>query len=65
MPGESTNVQVNLPDQKVVAEAFDNKQWPQPQLATIKNGSMTLVNTSKYPVREQSTVSENNTNIHR
>ena len=47
MPGDTTDIPVNLPDQQVIIEAFRANQWPTPQLATIKNGSLTLHNTKK------------------
>ena len=50
MPGDSATIQVDLPDQKVIAESLRLNQWPPPQLATIKNKSMILINTSKNPV---------------
>ena len=50
MPGNSTNLQTHLPDQKVVIESLKSGQWPPPQLATIKNYTITLVNNSNQPV---------------
>ena len=50
MPGNSTNLQTHLPDQKVVVESLKSDQWPPPQLATIRNHTITLVNNSKQPV---------------
>lgn len=50
MPGNSTNIQTNLPDQKVIVESFKADQWPLPQLASIKNQSITLFNNLKKPV---------------
>ena len=50
MPGDTTNIQVNLSDQKVITESLKSDEWPPPQLATIKNQLLTLTNTSNKPV---------------
>ena len=50
MPGDSTNLRTHLPDQKVVIESLKSGQWPPPQLATIKNHTLSLVNNSNQPV---------------
>ena len=50
MPGDTTQVPVNLPDQQVIVEALKANQWPTPQLATVCNGSLTIHNNTKKPV---------------
>ena len=50
MPGDTTDIPVNLPDQQVIIEAFRANQWPTHQLAIIKNGSFTLYNNTKKPI---------------
>ena len=50
LPGDSTNIQVDLPDQRVITESFRANQWPPPQLASIMNQSITLFYNSNQPI---------------
>ena len=50
LPGESINLDTHLEDQTVLIEGFNSQHWPPPQVVTIAQGKIPIVNTSAEPV---------------
>ena len=50
LPGDSLNLDTDLPDQTVVVEGWLLHQWPDPQLVSISQGRLQVTNTSSQPV---------------
>ena len=43
-PGDSMELETNLPDQTVLVEGWNGEHWPDPQLASIKDGILYIDN---------------------
>ena len=50
LPGESVDIDTPLEDQTVLVEGFNSQHWPAPQVVTIAQGKIPIVNTSAEPV---------------
>merc|ERR1711867_227582 len=50
LPGESIDVDTHLEDQTVLVEGFNGEHWPPPQVVSISQGKIPIVNTSDEPV---------------
>ena len=50
MPGESTSIDVSMPDQQVLLEPYKSEHWMQPQLASITNNKLSITNLSNQPI---------------
>ena len=50
LPGDSLDLDTDLPDQTVVVEGWLPHQWPDPQLVSISQGRLQVTNTSSQPV---------------
>ena len=50
LPGESEDIDTQLEDQTVLIEGFNSQHWPAPQVVTIAQGKIPIVNTSAEPV---------------
>ena len=49
MPGDCIPKSTDMPKQLVVVEAYQSTQWP-PTLASIKDKSVKIINTTNQPV---------------
>ena len=50
MPGQSLDLNTDLPDQTVLVEGWHPTHWPHPQLANIRNNKLQVINTTHEPV---------------
>ena len=50
MPRDAIQCQVSVEDQDVVMEAFKGGDWPPPQIASIKDGKVEIINDTQSPV---------------
>ena len=50
LPGDYLKIKTDLPDPDVVVEAMKSSSWPPPTLATIKNKTMKVTNTTNNPI---------------
>ena len=50
MPGDSLDLNKELPDQTVVVEGWHPNHWPDPQLANIHQNKIQVTNTTNKPV---------------
>ena len=50
MPGDSLDLNTELPDQTVVVEGWHPNHWPDPQLANIHQNKIQVTNTTNKPV---------------
>ena len=50
MPGQSLDLNTDLPDQTVLVEGWHPTHWLHPQLADIRNNKLQVINTTHEPV---------------
>ena len=50
MPGQSLDLNTDLPDQTVLVEGWHPTHWPHPKLADIRNNKLQVINTTNDPV---------------
>ena len=50
LPGESLELETNMPDQTVIIEGWLPHHWPEPQLVSISQGKLQVTNNTTQPM---------------